>query len=130
MRGGSLPVLAWGCLIGVLMAGNAIWEGRTVQSADYGFAVAVIFLTALAVVLAGREAIRRGPPPPAVGGAKPQRIPDLSFGAVGAAIAIGSVVFGLTFGHFLVYFGCGLFVLCAGRLALELLAARRGGRRR
>ncbi|HLH13757.1 MAG TPA: hypothetical protein VKV16_03130 [Solirubrobacteraceae bacterium] len=129
MRGGALPVFVWACLIGVLWLLNLIWEGRAMQSGDYGFAVAVIALLAVALVLACRDAIRRGPPPPATGAAKPQRIPDFSFGAVGVAIGIASVVFGLAFGHFLVYFGCGVVVLSVGRLAVELLAARESARR-
>jgi Na+/H+-translocating membrane pyrophosphatase len=119
-----LPLAAWACLIGALWVTNWIWEGRSVQYGQFGFAVAVIVLAALVLVLLNREAIKRGAPPRA-GVERPQRIPDVSFGAVGVAIAIGSVVFGLTFGHFLVYFGCGLFVLSAARLAVELRAARR-----
>ncbi len=126
MRGGALPVLAWACIIGLLFAGLWIWTGDPVEVGAYGFAVLLIALCGLALTLADREAIRRGPPPaPAPdGGDRPQKIPDLSLGAVGAALGLACAVFGLAFGHFMVYFGCGLLALSLGRLALELRAER------
>lgn len=123
MRGGALPLLAWACLLAVLMAGNWVWTGDAIQVGAFGLAVLVIVLAAVLLAAAHRGAIRRGPPEPL----PPDRVeaaPDLSFAAVLAAIAVASVLFGLTWAYFLVYFGGGLLLLALGRLALELQAAR------
>lgn len=128
MRGGAWPVLAWACLIGLLFAGDWIWTGETVEVAVYGFAVLMVLTTGVALVLHSREAIRRGPPPHDEG-RRLHSVPDFSTGAVGAALAVAFVVFGLAFGHFLIYFGCGLFVLALGRLTIELRAQRHSERR-
>ena len=123
MRGGALPLLAWACLIGALMTANAIWTGDTIQIESFAGALAVLLLWALALTASNRDAARRGAPP-AGERSRPQRIPDLSTGAVGAALGVAAAVFGLAFGHFLIYFGCGLFALSLGRLALELRAEK------
>ena len=36
-----------------------------------------------------------------------------------AALALASIVFGFTFGSFLIYFGAGLLVIAVGRIAVE-----------
>ena len=42
MRGGAIPLLAWGAGLAVLMAINAIWTGDGTQIAEFGFAVLVV----------------------------------------------------------------------------------------
>lgn len=123
MRGGAIPVLAWACLLAVLMTGNAVWTGDAIQIGEYGFAVLTIVLVAAALVRADRTAIRRGAPE-APSRPRVEASPDLSFAAVLAAIALASILFGLTWAYFLVYFGAGLLIMSLGRLALELQAAR------
>ena len=123
MRGGAIPLLVWACLLGVLMAGNWVWTGDTLQIGEFGFAVLVILLAATALVMAHRAAIRRGPPAPSET-VRVEAAPDLSFAAVLAAIAVASILFGLTWAYFLVYFGAGLLLLSLGRLVLELQSAR------
>lgn len=122
MRGGALPVLVWAALLTLLLAGNWIWAGTTIQAGQFGFALIVLLLWAALLTLARREALKRGPPGPERGA---ESVPDISFGAVGVALGIGSVVFGLAFGNFMIYFGLGLLALSAGRLAIELRASRR-----
>lgn len=125
MRGGAIPLLAWSALLAILLAGNWAWTGDALQVGEFGFAVLVIALAAGLATLASRGgALRRGPPePPAPD--EPEVVPDLSFGATLAALAVAAVVFGLAFGHFLVYFGAGLLVLALGRLAVEHRAQKR-----
>jgi hypothetical protein len=122
MRGGAIPLLAWAFLLAVLMTGNGVWTGDAIQIGEFGFAVVVIVLAAGLLVFANRAAIRRGPPE-----SPPEHVeaaPDLSFAAVLAAISVASILFGLTWAYFLVYFGGGLLLLSLGRVALEVLSAR------
>jgi hypothetical protein len=128
MRGGAIPLLAWACILGVLFAGNWVWTGDPTQIGEFGFAVALVLLCALLLTVANRSAARRGPPPPPPPG-RTEQIPELSYGALGAAIALGAVMFGLAFGHFLIYFGAGLFALSIGRIAIELRSAHATNRR-
>jgi hypothetical protein len=123
MRGGAIPLLAWACILGVLFAGNWLWTGDPTQVGEFGFAVALVTLCGGSLALANRSAIRRGPPPPPPPG-QTEEISELSYGALGAAVALAAVVFGLAFGHFLIYFGAALFALSVGRIAIELRAAR------
>jgi Na+/H+-translocating membrane pyrophosphatase len=127
MRGGALPALAWAVILGLLLAANWVWAGDRTQIATFGFAVLVIALVALALVLRDRTSLRRGAPSPA---SKLASEPDISGGAALAAIALATIAFGITFGHFVIYFGCGVLVAAAGRLALELRAERRSLARR
>ena len=63
MRGGSIPLLAWGTLLLVLFIGNAVWNGKPVDSLVAAFAALVIYLgAALIAASSGRQALRRGPP--------------------------------------------------------------------
>lgn len=128
MRGGALPILAWAGLLALLGAGNWVWTGDTIEVAEFGFAVLLILLSGVALVAAHRGAIRRGPPPAA---ARPRllTLPELSLGSALAPFAIASILFGLAFGHFLIYFGAALFVLALGRVSVELRAERRTRRR-
>lgn len=127
MRGGALPVLAWAAILAALFAGSWVWTGEAIEYGQLGFAVLLIALCAALLTLANRHAIRRGPPPAAPSG--PEQIPDVSFGAVGAALGLGAIALGLAFGHFLIYFGAGLLLLSLARVALELRAARNSVRR-
>ncbi len=123
MRGGALPVLVWGCLLGALMATNAIWTGDTIQIATFAFAMLVIIASIVALALSSRDrALRRGAPGR---DERPDAVPDISFGAALAAIGFGALIFGLAFGHFFIYFGAGLMVMGAGRVGVELRSQRR-----
>ena len=123
MRGGALPVLAWALLLGVLATICAIWTGEKIELGVLVFAVLATLGGAAALLLAGgRDPLRRGAP--SGQGRRPQASPDVSAGTVIIALGLGALVFGLTFGHFLIYFGLGLMVLGAGRLALEVRAQR------
>lgn len=122
MRGGAIPILVWAGLLAVLMAGNWVWTGDAIQVAAFGFSVLVIALAGVLLVARRRTAIRRGPPDPRP--ARVQTAPDISFAAVLAAIAVASILFGLTWAYFLVYFGGGLLLLSLGRLFLEVQSER------
>jgi len=123
MKGGAIPLLVWGLLLTVLFAGNAIWDHRLVNAATAAFAALVIFAAAALVVLrSGRAALRRGPPDPSP---EPEAVPQASAGAAIAALGVASIVFGFTFGNFLVYFGAALLAAALGRVALELRSERR-----
>ena len=42
MRGGAIPVLAWGTLLAVLLAINWIWTGDAIQVGSFAFALLII----------------------------------------------------------------------------------------
>jgi hypothetical protein len=128
MRGGALPLLAWATLLGLLLAGNWVWTGDAIEVGEFGLAVLIILLGAFALTGASRSALRRGAPPPPPEGHF-EAVPEISLAAALAPFGIASVLFGLAFGHFLIYFGCALFVLALARLAVELRASRRTRRR-
>jgi hypothetical protein len=122
MRGGSIPVLLWALILLVLFAGNWIYQGDPTQTAVSAGALGVIVLWGLGGLLfAGREALRRGAP--AFRGVAEGQ-PAISVGAACAGFALATIVFGLVWGHFLIYFGAGLLVLALGRLAIELRSER------
>jgi hypothetical protein len=122
VRGGAIPLLAWGTILLVLYTGNWIWEGRPIQVASMVFAILVIYGGAAILWLLSRAALKRGPPPP-----QPELdvVPEASTGAVLAALGAASILFGLVWALFFVYFGAGLLLAALGRLALELRAERR-----
>lgn len=123
MRGGSLPLLAWGGLLAVSMVICAIWTGDAIQVAEFGFAVAVVWgSAALLAVKGGGEPLRRGPPPP---DPTAQTVPTASMGSLLAAVGVASIVFGLAFGKFPIFFGVGLLILGLGLVARERSAERR-----
>jgi hypothetical protein len=123
MRGGALPVIVWGCLLGALMATNAIWTGDTIQIGDYAYAMLTIVTIVLALALTSRRrALRRGAPER---DERPEAVPDISFGAALAAVGFAALIFGLAFGHFFIYFGAGLMVLGLARVGAELRSQRR-----
>lgn len=128
MRGGALPILAWALLLSTSGVLNAIWTGDTIQIGTFAAAVLAILLMATALIVRSREAARRGPPSPPT---QPEPVTHTSFGTMIAAVGVGALLFGLVFGHFIVYFGAGMIVAGLGRLAVELRAQRRamrGGR--
>ncbi len=123
MRGGAIPLLIWGSVLGVLLGLNWIWTGDLIQVASIAFVVLTVAGWVLALVLRRpREALRRGPP---ARSGEPQAVPSASYGSVLLAFGVASVVFGFAFGHFPVYFGAGVMVLAAGRLVREHSAERR-----
>jgi hypothetical protein len=126
VRGGSIPLLAWGALLAVLMALCWIWTGDAIQVATFAFAVLVVWGgAALLAAEGGRESLRRGAPPRV---RRPEAIPTASLGAVLVAVAVGSIVFGFAFGRFLVYFGAGLLVVSLGIVLHEVRGQRRAER--
>ncbi len=123
MRGGAIPVLAWGTLLLALYVINWIWDATHLNPVVTALAVAIVFATGLAlIVLGGKRALRTGAPGP---DASPKPVPQASSGAVIAALGLASIVFGFTFGSFLVYFGAGLLVIALGRIGSERAAQRR-----
>jgi hypothetical protein len=128
VRGGAIPLLAWALILALLYALNVVWTGNGVNLAMAVFAVGATVATAVGfVALSGREALRRGEPPPS---AQPRAIPTASFGAVLLAVGAATLVYGFAFGHFLVYFGAGVMIVAVGILAREAHAQRRVLRRR
>jgi hypothetical protein len=121
MRGGAIPLLAWGTLLVVLLALNWIWTGDAIQVGAFAFAALAVYSGAGLVALTGRDALRRGPPP---AGRELEAVPESSLAAVLAGIAIASILFGIVWAGFLIYFGAGMLVASLGRLALELRAER------
>ena len=127
MRGGAIPLLTWATLLVVLLAVNWIWTGDVIQVGSFAFAALVIYAGGgLLFVVAGRQALRRGPPSP---GTDPEPVPQTSVAAVTVGLSIGCILFGVVWAHFLVYFGVGVLVLSLARLGVELRAQREGGRR-
>ena len=126
MRGGSIPLLAWGALLAVLMAICWIWTDDAIQVATFAFAVLVVWGgAALLAAEGGRQTLRRGAPAPV---RRADAIPTASLGAVLVAVAVGSIVFGFAFGRFLVYFGAGLLVVSLGVVLVEVRGQRRAER--
>jgi uncharacterized membrane protein len=121
MRGGAIPILAWGTILLVLALGNWVWDDKTVNGLAATAAVVIIYCVGLAVWAARREAIRRGPPEPRT---DPESVPQASLAAVGIGLSVGCALFGLAWARFLLDFGIALFVISLGRLALELRAER------
>jgi hypothetical protein len=126
VRGGAIPVLAWAALLALLMAGNWVWTGDAIQVGSFAFAVLAVLALAVAFAARDRNALRRGPPAPR---RRRELVPGFSVAPVGVALALAAILFGLAFGHFVIYFGCGLMAASLGRLALELRAARQTRRR-
>ncbi len=121
MRGGAIPILAWGTLLAVLAIGNWVWNDRPVGGGVATAAVAIIYGFGVAVWLLRREAIRRGPPEPRT---EIENVPSASLSAALIGVAAGCALFGLAWAKFLLYFGIGLFVVAVGRLIVELRAER------
>lgn len=121
MRAGAIPLLAWGTLLLVLLVGNWVWTGDSVQVGLFAMATGLIYAGAVLLVALDRGALRRGPPPLED---EPELVPEASLAAVLVGLAIACVGFGLVWAGFLVYFGAGVLVLSLGRLVLEVRAER------
>lgn len=124
MRGGAIPLLAWGTLLVVLLVGNWIWTGDAVQVGSFALAAGVVYALAVLLVVSSRQALKTGPPPPED---ELEVVPETSLAAVLVGVSIACIGFGLVWAGFLIYFGAGVLVLSLGRLVLELraeLAAR------
>jgi O-antigen ligase len=117
VRGGAIPVLVWGTILLVLAAGNWIWDDKPVNSGAATAAVVIIYSFGVALWLNRREAIRRGPPEPRP---ETETVPQSSLAAVLIGLSVATVLFGLAWSNFLVYFGAGLLIVSLGRLAGEL----------
>ena len=121
MRGGAIPILAWGTILLVLAIGNWVWNAKPVSGAAASAAVAIIYLLGVLLWVSRREALRRGPPEP-----RPDldSVPQASLAAAGIGVSLGCILFGIAWARFLVAFGIGLLVLSLGRLVLEMRAER------
>lgn len=126
MRGGAIPLLAWGALLVVLMSLNWIWTGDAIQVATFALAVVAVYAGAALLAATGRDALRRGPPAREPG---PEALPQASLAAVLVGLSIACILFGLVWSGFLIYFGAGVLVLSLGRVALELRTERESVRR-
>jgi uncharacterized iron-regulated membrane protein len=126
VRGGAIPLLAWGTILLVLFAVHAVWDGRTVPTIETAVAVLIIYGTGVALWLARRESIRTGAPEPS---GEPVASPTASLAAVVAGLSIACMLFGTVWATFLIYFGGGMLLLSLGRLTLELRAERASRRR-
>ncbi|HUO69052.1 MAG TPA: hypothetical protein VMV37_16040 [Gammaproteobacteria bacterium] len=126
MRGGAIPLLAWGTLLAAMLAINWIWTGDALQVGEFGFAVLVIYGGALLLWLASRDSITRGPPRPR---GEPETLPQVSLAPVLIALSVAAILFGLVWANFLVYVGAGTLALSLGRLGIELRAERDTRRR-
>jgi hypothetical protein len=121
MRGGAIPILAWGTILLVLAVGNWLWNDRTVSGLAATGAVVIIYTFGVAIWMARHEAIRRGPPEPDTA---PESVPQTSLAAALVGISAGCALFGLAWAKFLLDFGIALFILSAGLLAREVRAER------
>jgi hypothetical protein len=112
MRGGAVPLLCWATLLTLSGLLNAIWAGVSVQTATFGAGVLAIVLFAAAVLLrpqrSGLETVTRA-----------------SLATVIVAVGFAALMFGFSFGHFIIYFGAGLMLAGLGRLLVELHHQRR-----
>lgn len=122
MRGGALPILTWALILSVSGTLNAIWTGDLIQIGTFAAAVFAELVLFVALIVRNPVAIRRGEPARVLGA---EAIPTASFGAAFTAIGCGTLLFGLAFGHFLVYLGAGMIVAGLGKLAVERHAQRR-----
>jgi hypothetical protein len=126
MRGGAIPMFAWGTILLVLAIGNWVWNGKPVGGAAASAAVIIIYGFGVVVWLLGREAIRRGPPEAR---AEVEPVPQMSVAAVMLGLSAGCALFGLAWAKFLLYFGIAMFAISLGRLVVELRAERATRRR-
>jgi uncharacterized iron-regulated membrane protein len=122
MRGGAIPLLAWGAVLLVLYVGNWIWEGRAVQIGVTLLAVLLVYAGAGLLWLRRREAIKRGPPPAEL---ELEPLPTASLASLVAGVSIGMILFGLAWARFFVLFGLATLIASVGRLFIEVRAERR-----
>jgi uncharacterized iron-regulated membrane protein len=125
MRGGAIPIIVWGTILLVLAIGNAVWDSKPVNGIEAFAASLIIYITALLLWLARRDSIRRGPPPAET---ELELVPQASTGAVFIGISVGTILFGLVWAKFLLFFGFGILVLSLYRLAVEIRSERTSDR--
>jgi uncharacterized iron-regulated membrane protein len=121
MRGGAIPILTWGTILLVLAVGNWVWNDKTVSGLAATGAVVIVYCFGVALWVARREAIRRGPPEQHD---DVENVPQMSVAAMVMGLSVGCALFGLAWASFLLYFGIAMFVLSLGRLLVELRAER------
>ena len=123
MRGGAIPLLAWGALLIVMAAINWIWTADAIQVGTFAFAAGVVLAAGgLLALLSGARAVRRGPPEPSL---EPEAVPTASLGAALAGLSVAAILFGFAFGRFPIYFGVGMLLVSLGRIAIEVRTQRR-----
>ena len=126
MKGGAIPIVAWGTILLVLCIGNWVWDDKPVNGAAATAAVVIIYAFGVALWVARRESIRRGPPDPP---GEPEAVPQASVAAVGIGLSVGCALFGLAWSKFLLYFGVGTLVASLARLAIEVRSEHASRRR-
>jgi uncharacterized iron-regulated membrane protein len=84
-------------------------------------AVVIIYCLGVALWVARREAIRRGPPEQHD---DIENVPQMSVAAMVMGLSVGCALFGLAWARFLLYFGIAMFVLSLGRVLVEVRAER------
>jgi hypothetical protein len=126
MRGGAIPILAWGTILLVLAIANWVWDAKPVNGAAATAAVAIVYSFGVALWLSRREALRRGPPEPPT---EPESVPQASASAVLVGLSVGCALFGLAWAKFLLDFGIAMLVVSLARLAIETRAERASRRR-
>jgi len=126
MRGGAIPILAWGTILLVLCLGNWVWNDKPVNGAAATAAVIIVYAFGIALWLASRDSVRGGPPEPT---ATPEAVPQASVAAVAIGLSVGCALFGLVWSKFLLYFGVGTLVASLIRLVIELRSERATRRR-
>jgi hypothetical protein len=123
VRGGAIPILAWGAVLAILGIIGAVWDPRWISATLHFGATAIIVLVGAAIIaVSGWLAVRRGAPPVP---ARPEAVPESSVAAFGAAVSLGLIGFGFVFGSALIYLGAGLLALSFGRGLAEIRAQRR-----
>ncbi|HUJ34765.1 MAG TPA: hypothetical protein VLW51_06115 [Solirubrobacteraceae bacterium] len=126
MRGGAIPILAWGTILLVLCIGNWVWNDKPVSGAAATAAVVIVYAFGVALWVARPESVRRGPPDSP---GEPEAVPQVSVAAAAIGLSVGCALFGLVWSEFLLYFGVGTLVASLGRLAIELRSERASRRR-
>lgn len=114
-------MLAWGTILLVLAIGNWVWNAKPVSGAAATAAAVIVYCFGVALWLARRDALRRGPPERVT---EPEAVPHASLSAVLIGLSAGCALFGLAWAKFLLYFGIAMFVIALGRLFVELRAER------
>jgi hypothetical protein len=114
VKGGSLALVAWGCLQLVLGAGLAVWTGGTPSLLLIGGS------TPIFVIAAWNQA---RPPRP-----EPRLVPTTSLPIVPIAVGLAALAVGLTAGLWLVLVGAEILLFGAVWLLRELHEERRAAR--
>lgn len=114
MKGGSLALLAWGCLQLVLGAGLAVWSGSSAALLLIGGAMPIFLVAAWSQARPARDEARL--------------LPTTSLPVVPIAAGLATMAIGLTAGLWLVLIGVELLAFGAVWLGRELWEERRSAR--